>query len=98
MQSATRYNALHATEKFDVIFGHNFYDMGTPAGYPCTVRLLPDVGWPYCGGCVVGCDVCCRVTYCGGCVVGCDVCCRVTYCGGCVGGGTPCVVCDPGMV
>lgn len=34
---------------FELVYGHNFYDMGSPAGWPCTVKQV-DGEWTYCGG------------------------------------------------
>ena len=32
-----------------MVYGHNFYSMGSKAGFPCTVKIV-DEEWTYCGG------------------------------------------------
>lgn len=34
---------------YQVLYGHNYYDMGTPGGFPCRVRLVGG-NWTSCGG------------------------------------------------
>jgi hypothetical protein len=58
LRSATRYNSgvpLHPSGKgmYHILYGHNFYTMGTRGGYPCRVKQLADGTWTHCGGCVV---------------------------------------------
>ena len=53
-QAATRYNSglplyARSQDTFQIIYGHNFYDMGSPAGFPCTVKQVAGK-WTYCGG------------------------------------------------
>ena len=54
LRAATRYNSglplyPRSHDSFQIIYGHNFYDMGSPAGYPCSVKMMQGK-WTYCGG------------------------------------------------
>lgn len=55
LKLATRYNAgvpMHPTQRgaYHVLYGHNFYSMGTKGGWPCKVQQLADGSWTHCGG------------------------------------------------
>ena len=54
LKAANRYNSGMPTHErmrgmFQLVYGHNFYDMGSPAGWPCTVKQV-DGKWTFCGG------------------------------------------------
>jgi hypothetical protein len=54
LKAASRYNAGMPTIErmrgtFQLVFGHNFYDMGSKGGFPCRVKLV-EGEWTYCGG------------------------------------------------
>jgi hypothetical protein len=55
LKMASRYNAgvpLHESGRgsYHVLYGHNFYTMGTRGGFPCEVKQLDDGQWTHCGG------------------------------------------------